>query len=376
MNPLCCIAPVPFEENQERDRKKDKKLVAAAAPMHDPKAAASSPLELTKRRVSSSDLPPANNGLHKMARDQRSHGIAAGNPKRSHSDKIFSASSTDGNSERGGGGGGGENPSPSLCDVSSTAAGGGGKIFTVTPEGGMKTVKNFSGELIQIENAAAAAACGLQGGGLSHVAGILYKWVNLGKGWRPRWCILQEGVFSYYKIHGPDKVTVSQERYKTFRLIGDDAERLMKKHRPHHHVFSDEKTSAKVTGEVHLKVSTLRNSQSDDRKFYIFTGTKTLHLRAETSADRSVWMEALQAAKDLFPRNSTLVGVVTPSEEITISTEKLRLKLIELGLTEDAVKECEDVMLAEFSEVKEQLNLMQNRRIYLLDRLRLLEVIL
>jgi hypothetical protein len=87
-------------------------------------------------------------------------------------------------------------------------------------------------------------------------------------------------------------------------------------------------------------------------------------------------MEALQAAKDLFPRNSTLVGVMTPSEEITISTEKLRVKLIELGLTEDAVKECEDVMLAEFSEVKEQLNLMQNRRIYLLDRLRLLEVIL
>ncbi len=254
MNPLCCIAPVPFEENQERDRKKDKKLVAAAAPMHDPKAAVSSPLELTKRRVSSSDPPAANNGLHKMARDQRSHGIAAGNPKRSHSDKIFSASSTDGNSERGGGGGGGENPSPSLCDVSSAAAGGGGKIFTVTPEGGMKTVKNFSGELIQIENAAAAAACGLQGGGLSHVAGILYKWVNLGKGWRPRWCILQEGVFSYYKIHGPDKVTVSQERYKTFRFIGDDAERLMKKHRPHHHVFSDENNSAKVTGEVHLKV--------------------------------------------------------------------------------------------------------------------------
>jgi hypothetical protein len=118
----------------------------------------------------------------------------------------------------------------------------------------MKTVKNFSGELIQIENAAAAAACGFQGGGLNHVAGILYKWVNLGKGWRPRWCILQEGVFSYYKIHGPDKVTVSQERYKTFRLIGDDSERLMKKHRPHHHTFSDENNSAKVTGEVHLKV--------------------------------------------------------------------------------------------------------------------------
>ena len=32
---------------------------------------------------------------------------------------------------------------------------------------------------------------------------ILYKWVNYGKGWRPRWLVLQDGVLSYFKIHGP-----------------------------------------------------------------------------------------------------------------------------------------------------------------------------
>lgn len=123
-----------------------------------------------------------------------------------------------------------------------------------------------------------------------------------------------------------------------------------------------------------IQVSTIRNSQSDDKKFYIYTGTKTLHLRAETNADRSDWVGILQAAKELFPRNSLLVGVVTPSEEITISTDKLRLKLLDCGLSEDKVKECEDVMLEEFADVKEQLRVIQQRRLTLLERLRMLEV--
>ena len=124
-----------------------------------------------------------------------------------------------------------------------------------------------------------------------------------------------------------------------------------------------------------LQVSSIRISRSDDKKFYIYTGTKTLHLRAETSVDRGDWFGILQSAQDCFPRNSSmLIGLVAPSEEITISTDKLRQKLLECGLSEEKVKECEDVMLGEFSDVKEQLKVMQQRRLTLLERLRLLEV--
>lgn len=123
-----------------------------------------------------------------------------------------------------------------------------------------------------------------------------------------------------------------------------------------------------------VQVSSIRYSRSDDKKFYIYTGTKTLHLRAEANADRSDWVGNLQAAKDMFPRDSLLIGLVTPSEEITISTEMLRLKLLEFGLTEEKVKECEAVMLGEFNDVKEQLKVMQQRRLTLLERLRMLEV--
>ena len=123
-----------------------------------------------------------------------------------------------------------------------------------------------------------------------------------------------------------------------------------------------------------FQVSSLRSSQSDDKKFYIYTGTKTVHLRAETRADMQDWMNVLKTAKEMFPRDSHFIGLVTPSEEITISTDKLRQKLLECGLSQEKVKECEDIMLSEFSDVKEQLRVMQQRRMTLLERLRLLEV--
>nr|XP_024386741.1 oxysterol-binding protein-related protein 1B-like isoform X2 [Physcomitrium patens] len=129
----------------------------------------------------------------------------------------------------------------------------------------------------------------------------------------------------------------------------------------------------KISLSFRREVSSIRYSQSDDKKFYIYTGTKTLYLRAETNADRSDWVGILQAAKELFPRGSLLVGVVTPSEEITISTDKLRLKLLDFGLSEEQVKECEDIMLGEFADVKEQLRVIQQRRLTLLERLRMLE---
>lgn len=261
-------------------------------------------------------------------------------------------------------------------DAADVPPGGAGKVFTVTPEGGMKTATNFSGELFQVVDTKAGASP--QGSALAdNVAGILYKWVNYGKGWRPRWFALKDGVFSYYKVHGHGKVTLNDNRFKNFRIIGEETQKLTKKsHKPlhpHMHLHSVDPGQFRASGEIHLKVSSLRNSRSDEKKFYIYTGTKTLHLRAETSADRQDWFTVLKAAKELFPRNSHYIGLVTPSEEITISTDKLRQKLAECGLSEAKVKECEDVMLAEFSDVKEQLRVMQQRRMSLLERLRLLE---
>ncbi|OAY74717.1 Oxysterol-binding protein-related protein 1D [Ananas comosus] len=56
------------------------------------------------------------------------------------------------------------------------------------------------------------------------VAGVLYKWVNYGKGWRSRWFVLEDGVLSYYKVHGPDKILVGPAcEAGGVRVIGEDS---------------------------------------------------------------------------------------------------------------------------------------------------------
>ncbi|KAF7127383.1 hypothetical protein RHSIM_Rhsim11G0065900 [Rhododendron simsii] len=215
----------------------------------------------------------------------------------------------------------------------------------------------------------------------SGISGVLYKWVNYGKGWRPRWFVLQDGVLSYYKIHGPDKIVVSQVTEKGSRVIGEDSQRRMSRQKT-----GGTQLRRKPVGEVHLKtiavesiltaalqVSSIRESRSDDKRFSIFTGTKRLHLRAETRDDRMAWMDALQAVKDMFPRlsNSELMA---PVDNVVVSTEKLRQRLLEEGLSEAAIQDSEQIVRSEFAVLQSQLMVLKQKHWFLLDTLRQLEI--
>ena len=80
------------------------------------------------------------------------------------------------------------------------------------------------------------------------VAGVLYKWVNYGKGWRSRWFVLDEGgVLCYYKIHGPDKVPVGP------RVIGENSLRYINKFNSTRS-GSNSRLVGPAFGEIHLKV--------------------------------------------------------------------------------------------------------------------------
>ncbi|GMP79287.1 hypothetical protein CsSME_00034893 [Camellia sinensis var. sinensis] len=203
------------------------------------------------------------------------------------------------------------------------------------------------------------------------ISGILYKWVNYGKGWRPRWFVLQDGVLSYYKIHGPDKIVVSQETEKGSRVIGEDSLRRISRHR--NADVGGSLLRRKPFGEVHLKVSSIRESRSDDKRFSIFTGTKRLHLRAETREDRVAWTEALQAVKDMFPRMSNS-ELMAPVDNVVVSTEKLRLRLLEEHVREEAIQDSEQIMRNEFAALQNQLMVLKQKYRLLLDTLRQLEV--
>ncbi|GFP84355.1 oxysterol-binding protein-related protein 1c [Phtheirospermum japonicum] len=205
------------------------------------------------------------------------------------------------------------------------------------------------------------------------ISGILYKWVNYGKGWRPRWFVLQDGVLSYYKIHGPDRIVVNQETEKGSRVIGEESMRRISRH--HHHRSGNSSSSAKArkpVGEVHLKVSSIRESRSDDRRFSIFTGTKRLHLRADSREDRMAWVEALQAVKDMYPRMSNS-ELMAPVDCVAVSTEGLRQKLLEEGVSEAAIQDSEQIMRNEFASLQNQLMLLRQRYRHLMDTLRQLE---
>ncbi|KAJ4964760.1 hypothetical protein NE237_016609 [Protea cynaroides] len=199
------------------------------------------------------------------------------------------------------------------------------------------------------------------------ICGILYKWVNYGKGWKSRWFVLQGGVLSYYKIHGPDKFVFNQLTEKGSKIIGEES--LRQVNRPKN---GQSQLCGKPLGEIHLKVSSIRESKSDDKRFSIFTGTKRLHLRAETKEDRTAWMEAFQAVKDLFPRvsNSELMA---PMDNVVVSTEKLRQRLLEEGVSEPTIQDSEQIMKGEFSALQNQLMLLNQKQCLLVDTLRQLE---
>ncbi|KAI3442722.1 uncharacterized protein J3R85_000979 [Psidium guajava] len=201
------------------------------------------------------------------------------------------------------------------------------------------------------------------------ISGILNKWVNYGKGWRPRWFVLQDGVLSYYKIHGPDRIVVNQETEKGSKVIGEESLRRIS--RPS--TSGQSQLRRKPVGEVHLKVSSIRESRSDDKRFSIFTGTKRLHLRAETREDRLAWLEALQAVKDMFPRMSNS-ELMAPMGNAIVSTEKLRQHLQEEGVREALIQECEQIMRNEVEAMQKQVLLLKQKQWQLIDTLRQLEV--
>ncbi|KAM3310681.1 hypothetical protein ACQJBY_031387 [Aegilops geniculata] len=221
------------------------------------------------------------------------------------------------------------------------------------------------------------------GGGIS---GVLYKWVNYGRGWRPRWFALSDGVLSYYKIHGPDRIDLSRDTDRGAKVIGEDSLRRLARpsatpssssasSAPHSNGHGHHHTPRKPLGEIHLKVSTVRESRSDDRRFSVFSGTKRLHLRAETREDRAAWLEALRATKEMFPRMSTseMVGPGDTAAAAAVSTERLKKRLQQEGVSDAAIADSERIVREEFEALHKQLVLLKQKQALLLDTLRHLE---
>ncbi|XP_010534628.1 PREDICTED: oxysterol-binding protein-related protein 1C [Tarenaya hassleriana] len=199
----------------------------------------------------------------------------------------------------------------------------------------------------------------------SGIAGILYKWVNYGQGWKRRWFVLQDGVLSYYRIHGPDKISLAGEVIRRSKLIGSESLRIAHRHSKR----GDVQCHGKSVGEIHLKVASIRQSRSDMKRFTMFTGTKRLHLRAVTNDDRAVWLEALQITKDMFPRMSNK-ELLAPTTNISISMDQLRQRLLKESVNDAVIKDCEEIMRNEFEELHNEVETLKRKQKLLLDSLK------
>ena len=84
-------------------------------------------------------------------------------------------------------------------------------------------------------------------------------------------------------------------------------------------------------------------------------------------------MEALQAVKDMFPRMSNS-ELMAPMDNVAVSTEKLRKRLMQEGVSESAIQDSEQIMSGEFGALQNQLVLLKQKQWLLIDTLRQLEV--
>lgn len=219
---------------------------------------------------------------------------------------------------------------------------------------------------VTVSNGSAGNA-GVSAGSDTNVAGVLYKWTNYGKGWRSRLFLLRNGVVSYFKVLRPDNLNFLSSSDKV-RVIGDvSSNRLSRlgsgRRRKQQH----------AVGVVHLKISSFRESKSDYRQFYIFTPTKTLYLRTDSKRDRVAWIEALVSSRGLFSLRLLNDNLSLIPSDISVSTERLKTRLLDEGINEILVKDCEQIMLSEFSEIQGQLKVLCKERSSLLDTLRQLE---
>lgn len=85
-------------------------------------------------------------------------------------------------------------------------------------------------------------------------------------------------------------------------------------------------------------------------------------------------MQALVSTRSLFPLRSLNDTLSLVQTDFSISTERLKSRLLEEGTSENIVKDCEQIMLSEFSELQGQLKVLCEERSNLFDTLRQLEV--
>lgn len=88
-----------------------------------------------------------------------------------------------------------------------------------------------------------------------------------------------------------------------------------------------------------------------------------------------MWMEAMMTVKNMYPRLPATTDIMSPSASVVISTDKLRQRLLQEGVNEVSIRECEDIMRTELFQLHTYILALKKKQILLTDTLRNLEVL-
>ena len=97
-------------------------------------------------------------------------------------------------------------------------------------------------------------------------------------------------------------------------------------------------------------------------------------MRTDSKRDRVAWIQALVSTRSLLPLRPLNDNLSLVPHDLSISTNRLKKRLLEEGISDNLVKDCEEIMLSEFEEIQGQLKVLCEERSNLLDTLRQLEV--
>lgn len=128
--------------------------------------------------------------------------------------------------------------------------------------------------------------------------GVLLKFTNVIKGWKPRMFVLEYNRLTYSAAESDDTESPSSSTRNLFEK--DIRKKRSKKLRIIRRAFSRDEKERDIKGTIHLHMAAISPDESDDCRFAIDVGHDVYHCKADTRAERDDWVHVLTASKAYF----------------------------------------------------------------------------
>lgn len=133
-----------------------------------------------------------------------------------------------------------------------------------------------------------------------HKSGVLLKYTNVVKRWKPRHFELENGVLSYRAPAGPDRTDPALSSDESSGDRADARKKKKKRYKFLRRQNSKDEKERDVKGTINLQFAVISADDSDSTRFAIDVGADVFHVRANNEAERDEWVAALNASNDYF----------------------------------------------------------------------------